>query len=157
MEPAAGGEEIGVGSRGRASAQGVGGESRPMTVDLIQALGHPRRRRLLRALHSSDGAQSPTQLAKIIDDEVNRIDYHVKSLARLGAVRKTGDRMVRGVRESFFASRVSNHEQVLSILADTEGEDAEGSRQRRSLCTGTRLLSTSPGRSGPSHPGRTPF
>jgi predicted transcriptional regulator len=128
MEPAAGGEEIGVGSRGGTSGQDVGGKGQAMTVDLIQALDHPRRRRLLRALHRSDDAQSPTQLAKIIGDEVNRIDYHVKSLARLGVVSKTGDRRVRGVRESFFASNVSNHEQVLSILADTEGEDAEALR-----------------------------
>jgi DNA-binding transcriptional ArsR family regulator len=128
MEPVAGGEEIGVGNRGRTSGQGVRGESQLMTVDLIQALDHPRRRRLLRALHSSDEAQSPTQLAKIIGDEVNRIDYHVKFLTRLGVVSKTGDRRVCGVRESFFASHVSNHKQVLSILADTEGEDAEALR-----------------------------
>lgn len=94
-----------------------------MSEPLIAALNHPLRRRLLRALHSAGDARSPIQLSKIIGANVSNVDYHVKVLESLGAVAKTGDRQVRGARENFFASKVSGHEQMVAILADTARDD----------------------------------
>jgi hypothetical protein len=94
-----------------------------MSPLLIQALNHPLRRKLLRALHSSDDARSPVQLSKLTGEDISSIDYHIKILVSLGAAVKTGDRQVRGARENFFLSKVFDHKQMVTILADTERDD----------------------------------
>lgn len=99
-----------------------------MTAALIDAVNHPLRRKLLRALHNSDDARSPVQLSKVVGVEVGTIAYHMRALARLGAVEKTDSRHVRGARETFFVSRVAGNRQVIAILADTEAEDDEARR-----------------------------
>ena len=102
---------------------GAQSKGQRMSPLLIQALNHPLRRKLLRALHSSDDARSPVQLSKITGEDVSSIDYHVNILVSLGVAVKTGDRQVRGARENFFLSKVSGHEQMVTILADTERDD----------------------------------
>ena len=94
-----------------------------MSALLIRALNHPLRRKLLRALHGSSEAHSPIQLSRMTGEDVSNIDYHIKILVSLGAAVKTGDRRVRGARENFFASGVSDHKQIVAILADTERDD----------------------------------
>jgi DNA-binding transcriptional ArsR family regulator len=96
-----------------------------MSPLLIQALNHPLRRKLLRALHSSADARSPVQLSKMTGEDISGIDYHIKILVSLGAAVKTGDRQVRGARENFFLSKVSDHKQMVTILADTESDDRD--------------------------------
>lgn len=102
------------------------GKDQRMSPLLIQALNHPLRRKLLRALHSSDDARSPVQLSKMTGEDISSIDYHIKILVSMGAAVKTGDRRVRGARENFFLSKVSDHEQMVTILADTERDDCRG-------------------------------
>ena len=102
---------------------GAQSKDQRMSPLLIQALNHPLRRKLLRALHSSDDARSPVKLSKMTGTDVSSIDYHVKILVSLGAAVKTGDRPVRGARENFFLSKVSDHKQMVTILADTERDD----------------------------------
>jgi DNA-binding transcriptional ArsR family regulator len=112
-----------VANADKKNGNGAKGKSQRMSPLLIQALNHPLRRTLLRALHNSDGARSPVQLSKMIGEDVSSIDYHIKILASLGAAVKTSDRQVRGARENFFLSKVSDHEQMVTILADTERDD----------------------------------
>lgn len=100
------------------------GKSQRMSPLLIQALNHPLRRKLLRALHGADDARSPVQLSKMTGEDISSIDYHIKILVSLGAAVKTGDRQVRGARENFFLSKVSDHKQMVTILADTERDDS---------------------------------
>jgi DNA-binding transcriptional ArsR family regulator len=107
----------------KTNGSGAKGESQRMSALLIQALNHPLRRKLLRALHSSDDARSPVQLSKMTGEDVSSIDYHIKILVSMGAAVKTGDRRVRGARENFFLSKVSDHKQMVTILADTERDD----------------------------------
>lgn len=105
------------------NGNGAQSKGQRMSPLLIQALNHPLRRKLLRALHSSDDARSPVQLSKMTGEDVSGIDYHIKILVSLGAAVKTGDRQVRGARENFFLSKVSGHKQMVTILADTERDD----------------------------------
>lgn len=107
---------------------GVEGEGQQVTAALLEALNHSLRRKLLRALHCSDDARSPVQLSRIVGVEVSMTAYHVRTLARLGAVEKADSRHVRGARETFFVSRVAGNRQVIAILADTEAEDDEARR-----------------------------
>lgn len=109
--------------REKANGDAPHSKDQRMSPLLIRALNHPLRRKLLRALHSSDDARSPVQLSKITGEDISGIDYHIKILVSLGAAVKTGDRQVRGARENFFLSKVSDHKQMVAILADTERDD----------------------------------
>lgn len=100
-----------------------------MSALLIQALNHPLRRKLLRALHGSGDARSPVQLSKMTGEDLSSIDYHIKILVSMGAAVKTSDRRVRGARENFFVSKVSDHEQMVAILADTERDDCRDAQR----------------------------
>lgn len=111
--------------RSGTSGQAAKDENRGVTVDLIDALGHPLRREILRRLHESDGARSPSLLAECLGLGVSNVSYHMGVLAKLRAVKKTRSRQVRGARETFFVSRVAQNERVVAILADTEREDDE--------------------------------
>lgn len=94
-----------------------------MSGSLIRAIDHPLRRVLLRALHRSSEPRSPVQLSKETGESVGKIAYHVSILVLQGAAVKTGERQVRGARESFFTSTVAGHKQMVTILADTERDD----------------------------------
>jgi DNA-binding transcriptional ArsR family regulator len=109
--------------RDEAGGGAAHGKDQRMSALLIQALNHPLRRKLLRALHRCGDARSPVQLSKMTGEDISGIDHHIKILVSLGAAVKTGDRQVRGVRENFFLSRVFDHKQMVTILADTEHED----------------------------------
>jgi DNA-binding transcriptional ArsR family regulator len=98
-----------------------------MSALLINALNHPLRRKILRGLHGAGEARSPAQLSKVVGRDVSSVSYHMKVLTDMGAVKKTGDRPARGARETFFASKVAEHSQMIAILADTEEDDEEGS------------------------------
>jgi DNA-binding transcriptional ArsR family regulator len=117
-----------VASGDKTNGGGAKGRSQRMSALLIQALNHPLRRKLLRALHSSDDARSPVQLSKMTGEDLSSIDYHIKILVSMGAAVKTGDRQVRGARENFFLSKVSDHKQMVTILADTERDDCRDAR-----------------------------
>src|SRR5262245_40494098 len=95
-----------------------------MTARLIDAVNHPLRRKVLRALHDSNEALSPKRLAQILGEGLSNVSYHMKVLAKRHAVKKTRSRQIRGAREGFFVSRVAGNERVIAILADTEGEDS---------------------------------
>jgi DNA-binding transcriptional ArsR family regulator len=112
----------------KTNGSGAKGKGQRMSALLIQALNHPLRRKLLRALHSSGDARSPVQLSKMTGENVSNIDYHIKILVSMGAAVKTGDRRVRGARENFFLSKVSDHQQMVTILADTERDDCRNAQ-----------------------------
>jgi DNA-binding transcriptional ArsR family regulator len=97
-------------------------EKQRMSASLIRALDHATRRETLRSLHRR-GASSAVQLSGSIDTDPTNISYHLKILANVGAVSRAGERLVRAVPEKFFVSEVSEHQQVVTILDDTEGDD----------------------------------
>jgi DNA-binding transcriptional ArsR family regulator len=98
-------------------------ESQRMSPPLLQALNHPIRRETLRLLHRSVGPRSAVQLSPRIATVKTNVSYHLKVLAKFGAVERVDERHVRGAPEKLFASAVAGHRQVLAILADTEVSD----------------------------------
>ena|SRR5215218_3529456 len=66
----------------------------PSSSQLIDAVGHPLRRRILRAyLDDSREGASARELAEALGQRVGQVDYHLKTMARskiLRPVRRTG-------------------------------------------------------------------
>jgi DNA-binding transcriptional ArsR family regulator len=66
----------------------------PSSSELINAIGHPLRRRILRAyLEDSRGGASARELAEALGQRVGQVDYHLKTMARseiLRPVRRNG-------------------------------------------------------------------
>lgn len=75
-------------------------------------------------LHRSEEPSSAKQLSSKIDVLANNISYHIKILAKAGAVTQVGERQVRGVPEKFFVSTVSGNTTMVEILAATAEDDA---------------------------------
>jgi DNA-binding transcriptional ArsR family regulator len=96
--------------------------TRPMSPALIEALNHPIRRLALRLLHEDLG-HSASDLAKSIAAGLSNISYHMKVLYKLGVIRYTGMKQVRGATERSYASQVAENKLALTILAATEQDD----------------------------------
>lgn len=84
------------------SASKAAADERQATVDvnLMKALGHPLRQRILQALH--DRVASPSQVAKEIDEPLSNVSYHFKILVRCEAVELVRTEPVRGALEHFY-------------------------------------------------------
>lgn len=77
----------------------------PDTADLITALNHPLRRRILRALKARKSA-SATDLSEQLQIRLGNIAYHMKVLGELKILQLTGTQQVRGAQERFYRSRL---------------------------------------------------
>ena len=93
--------------------------------DLIKAVGHRDRRRILRVLHEAREARSPNEIAGTISETVGHVSYHFKVLRECGVVTLTDTRPARGAMEHFYSSTVANNKLVRSALVMTESEDNE--------------------------------
>lgn len=69
---------------------------------LIEALGHPIRRRVLRRYLESSARLSPKELADSERLSLTLVGYHVRRLQKLGAVELVGFRQVRGACQHFY-------------------------------------------------------
>jgi DNA-binding transcriptional ArsR family regulator len=78
----------------------------PETADLISALNHPLRRRILRVLASGKAA-SATDLSELLGMRLGNIAYHMKVLAELKVLWLAGTQQVRGAEERFYRSVLS--------------------------------------------------
>ena len=115
----------GQGKRPRRRKKG-GGEAQ-----LIRALNHDLRRRILRLLNEEEEPLSPVMIGKRLKVRLGNVSYHVGVLRRLGAVTKTGQRPVRGAMEHFYISAVKENEPVRALLEATkESDETSGSRRR---------------------------
>ncbi len=92
--------------------------------ELLKALNHPLRRRILRALHDAAEARSPGELSRAFLLPVSHVSYHVRVLMEKNAVALTDVRPVRGSTEHFYASVVAVNEMAVQLLDSTEEEDA---------------------------------
>src|SRR4051794_41380615 len=59
----------------------------PSSSALINAVGHPTRRRILQTLVDSDRRVSADEIATTLDQPRSRVSYHLKALARCGVLR----------------------------------------------------------------------
>jgi DNA-binding transcriptional ArsR family regulator len=94
-------------------------------ANLINAIAHPLRRRILRLLADLGEQSSPTKIAKEFDLHVGMIGYHVKVLRKLGAVRLTDEGMVRGAVEHFYETTISDDPPIETLLEETREVDDE--------------------------------
>lgn len=73
---------------------------------LEKALRHPLRRTLLRCCLESQGAVSPKKLAKLTQEPLSKVSYHVRELLRFGAVELVTKKASRGSVEHFYEPTV---------------------------------------------------
>lgn len=74
--------------------------------DLLVALRHPLRRRILRAM--ADGAAtSPRELAATLQRPLSNVSYHVRVLAERGAITLVATKPSNGSVQHFYRSAVN--------------------------------------------------
>jgi len=77
------------------------GRDRPLDPNLAKALSHPLRQRILERL-SVHGEASPTQLARLLEERLPNVAYHVRVLLELDCVELVRTRQVRGALEHHY-------------------------------------------------------
>jgi DNA-binding transcriptional ArsR family regulator len=69
---------------------------------LLKALRHPLRRQLLRRYLEAQQPISPKELAASMKQPLSSVSYHVRELARFGAVEIIEEEQVRGSVQHFY-------------------------------------------------------
>jgi DNA-binding transcriptional ArsR family regulator len=86
---------------------------------LLVALRHPLRRAILRAMADGE-AVNPRELAELLGERLSTVAYHVKVLAKCGAVAPAGDESVEGATKHFY--RRSLEEEWAKEMLDQDEE-----------------------------------
>ena len=116
---------------GRLSARLAAG----LEPKLQDALDHPVRRELLRALNRSERPRSGGEMAAQLPPfGLSRLTYHLQVLRRSGAVASESSCAGPGGGRALYASAVFDDGQVLAVLRATERWD----RERRQAEAGER-------------------
>jgi DNA-binding transcriptional ArsR family regulator len=89
----------------------------PTPEQLLKALRHPMRRRILRTM--GEETISPHELSKTLDAPLSNVSYHVRVLAECGAVVLTATKPVRGSMQHFYRLNV----EVGWVRSALEAED----------------------------------
>jgi DNA-binding transcriptional ArsR family regulator len=97
-------------------------------ADLIKAIDHPLRRRVLRLLGDRDEPLSPAQMAEELDFSLSMTAYHIRILYELRAVARAGRRQVRGALQRFYKSKVKDDPPIATLLEETREVDDAKSR-----------------------------
>ena len=89
------------------------------------ALGHPVRRQILRALNESGEPRSPSEIvaAALPHASVSVVSYHARVLETSDSVAMTGTRQAHGDVARLYASKVAGDEQIAAVLQATRGLD----------------------------------
>jgi DNA-binding transcriptional ArsR family regulator len=89
--------------------------------DLLTALRHPLRRRILRRMDQVD-EMSPRELSRSLDQPLSNVSYHVRVLADCGAVSLVDTQPVRGSMQHFYRSAI-DAPWARQVLGISEAED----------------------------------
>jgi DNA-binding transcriptional ArsR family regulator len=90
--------------------------------ELIRALTHPLRREALRILNSSRKPMGPQEIEdrlKLTEErkeKLSSVSYHMRELARRGAVCLIDEEQVRGARKHLYISKVADISWVRGLL-----------------------------------------
>jgi DNA-binding transcriptional ArsR family regulator len=98
-------------------------------ANLINAIAHPLRRRILRLLGDRGEQSSPARIGKEFDLHVGMIGYHIRVLEELGAVELTDEGMVRGAVEHFYTTTITDDPPIETLLEETREVDDEAARR----------------------------
>ncbi|MBS1890731.1 MAG: helix-turn-helix transcriptional regulator [Actinobacteria bacterium] len=104
-------------------ALGGGG---PADAELLVALRHVLRRKILRAMYLDEEATiSPRRLAEVLKEPLSNVSYHVRILADCGAVELIDTEPVRGSMQHFYSPTV-DEPWALAVLGldPSGGEDS---------------------------------
>lgn len=96
--------------------------------DLLAALGHPLRRRILR-LMANEKVISPRELSVLLEQPLSNVSYHVRVLAHCEAVCLVRTIPVRGSMQHFYRNAV-DAPWALEILGLDEG-GSQGENPRK--------------------------
>jgi DNA-binding transcriptional ArsR family regulator len=101
---------------------------RPEDSDLLVALRHPLRRRILREMADGE-TTSPRQLSAALRQPLSNVSYHVRVLAERGAVTLVSTRPSRGSVQHFYRSAVETPwaRQILGLGKRNGGAAGESS------------------------------
>ena len=97
---------------------------------LLFLLRHPLRRELLRLYVKEDGCLSPTQLSEYTKKQLSSVSYHVRELAKHGALELVETQPRRGSVEHFYEAtalvdEVSWARAALGLHPEPKGNDTE--------------------------------
>lgn len=89
-----------------------------------RALGHPIRRRILRALNAATDVQAPTDLALVIPNvNTSAVGYHLRVLEEGGCISLAGEGVPGDGTLPHYASDVADDRAVLDLLRSTRVAD----------------------------------
>jgi DNA-binding transcriptional ArsR family regulator len=109
-------------------SQGMGSADESRTTDLLLALSHPLRRRILRML-ADEQPRSPSDLAESLDLPLSAVSYHVRVLANRGAVRLVRTAPVRGSKQHFYLPSIEA-DWARSVLEGPESPNGQRKSKR---------------------------
>jgi DNA-binding transcriptional ArsR family regulator len=105
----------------------MGSFDQPDDNELLMALRHPLRQRILRELADGE-ARSPRELAAALRQPLSNVSYHVRVLAERGATILVATKPSRGSVEHFYRSAVeAPWARDILGLGERKGGAAEGS------------------------------
>jgi DNA-binding transcriptional ArsR family regulator len=99
--------------------------------DLLTALNHPMRRRILRRM-AGEAAISPREISEALDRPLSNVSYHVRVLAECNTVVLVGTRPVRGSMQHFYRSSLDAPWAIEVLEASRPEDAAEGETQESS-------------------------
>lgn len=89
--------------------------------DLLMALCHPVRRRILRAMpEDGDASVSPCDLSVALDESLTHLSYHTRVLAKFGAAKLVRTEPLKGPFERHLYSRTVKPKWARMLLAEVE-------------------------------------
>ncbi|HKB50394.1 MAG TPA: helix-turn-helix domain-containing protein [Solirubrobacterales bacterium] len=94
-------------------------------ANLICAIAHPLRRRILRLIADGGESCSPAQIARELGLPIGTVAYHAKVLWRFGAVEPAGEQQVRGAVEHFYDTTIEDDPPIETLLEETREVDDE--------------------------------
>jgi DNA-binding transcriptional ArsR family regulator len=92
-------------------------------LELISALNHPTRRRILRLMLDRKERLSATEIASELGMPLGDASYHGGLLRDLGAVKPAGTRQVRGALQRFFEATIEDDPPIETLLEETRETD----------------------------------
>jgi DNA-binding transcriptional ArsR family regulator len=94
-------------------------------VNLLVAIAHPLRRRILRVLHDWGEPCTPAQIAEELGLPVDTVAYHAKVLWRLDAVEPAGEQQARSAVDPFYDTTIEDDPPIETLLEETREVDDE--------------------------------
>jgi DNA-binding transcriptional ArsR family regulator len=112
--------------------RGGGDDNGQWREELIGALNHPTRRRILRLLLDRGQRLSPVEMARKLKTALGETSYHVRILCDRHAVKAAGTRQVRGAMQRFYEAAIEEDPPIEALLEETrETDEAHAAKARR--------------------------